>query len=610
MKLSSTEAKNSFNYIWLLKRMFPFIKPYLFRIFIGFLVALPLGMLDGVTAYALKPYMDFVINGKTFDYTIAGYHIVITSLQMAVIIPFGIVIFTAIQGLLHYINEYICSWTSIKISNDVKIKLFERLAFMHPKFFDENPSGIVFSRYFGDPQIASAGLIDQIKTIVTTGCSSIGLVAVMLYSSWKLAIVGVLVLLCAFLPLSLLRKKIKKTSNQNMVIAGDLTTLCVETYAGNKVVTAYELQNRQITNFNKMIRDFFNVNISLTKRMAWMSPMTHLISSVGVAAVLGYGTYLINSHQMTSGSFASFIASLLLLYRPVKAFGHALTNMQTTFVAMSRTFELFDIYPEIKNKENPIELKAVNKEISFENVVFEYEENTPVLKNINLTVKKGETIAIVGNSGGGKSTLVNLLPRFYDIKSGSIKIDDTDIRDLSLDSLRHNISIVFQDNFLFTGTIRENIMMGNPQATEDELLAAVKSAHLEDLIDSHAEGLDTFLGERGLTLSGGQRQRVAIARAMLRNAPIVILDEATSALDNESEAIVQKAMDNLMKNRTVFIIAHRLSTIQNADRIAVINAGELVELGTHEELVNIHGGAYKALYDMQFRTQEKQSDNA
>jgi subfamily B ATP-binding cassette protein MsbA len=344
--------------------------------------------------------------------------------------------------------------------------------------------------------------------------------------------------------------------------------------------------------------------------MAWMSPMTHLISSVGVAAVLGYGTYLINSHQMTSGSFASFIASLLLLYRPVKAFGHALTNMQTTFVAMSRTFELFDIYPEIKDKENPIELQAVNNQISFENVTFEYEENTPVLKNINLTVNKGETLAVVGNSGGGKSTLVNLIPRFYDIKSGSIKIDGNDIRDLSLDSLRHNISIVFQDNFLFTGTIRENIMMGNPQATEEELLAAVKSAHLEDLIESHAEGLDTVLGERGLTLSGGQRQRVAIARAMLRNAPIVILDEATSALDNESEAIVQKAMDNLMKNRTVFIIAHRLSTIQNADRIAVINAGELVELGTHEELVNIQGGAYKALYDMQFRTQEKQSVNA
>lgn len=607
MKLSSTEAKNSFKYTWLLKRMFPFIKPYLFRIFIGFVVALPLGMLDGVTAYALKPYMDFVINGKTFEYTLGGYHIVINSIQLAIIIPFGIVLFTIIQGLLHYVNEYICAWTSLKITNDVKIKLFERLVFMNPKFYDENPSGIVFSRYFGDPTIASNGLIDQLKTIVTTGCSSIGLVAVMLYSSWQLAIVGVLVLLCAFLPLSLLRKKIKKTSNKNMVIAGDLTTLCVESYSGNKVVTAYELQNRQTTAFNRMIHEFFNVNMSLTKRLAWMSPMTHTISSIGIAAVLGYGTYLINSGQMTSGSFASFIASLLLLYRPAKAFGHALTNMQTTFVAMSRTFELFDISSEIKEKANPLELNSVDEKITFENVVFEYEENLPVLKNINLSVRKGETLAIVGNSGGGKSTLVNLLPRFYDIKSGAIKIDGNDIRDISLNSLRHNISIVFQDNFLFTGTIRENIMMGNPEATEEELQNAIKSAHLEDLLNSHADGLNTLLGERGLTLSGGQRQRVAIARAMLRNAPIVILDEATSALDNESEAIVQKAMDNLMKNRTVFIIAHRLSTIQNADRIAVINAGELVELGTHDELININNGAYKALYNMQFRNQENKS---
>ena len=607
MKLSSTEAKNSFNYTWLLKRMFPFVKPYLFRIFIGFVVALPLGMLDGVTAYALKPYMDFVINGKTFEYTLGGYHIVINSIQLAIIIPFGIVLFTIIQGLLHYVNEYICAWTSLKITNDVKIKLFERLVFMDPKFYDENPSGIVFSRYFGDPTIASNGLIDQLKTIVTTGCSSIGLVAVMLYSSWQLAIVGVLVLLCAFLPLSLLRKKIKKTSNKNMVIAGDLTTLCVESYSGNKVVTAYELQNRQTTAFNRMIHEFFNVNMSLTKRLAWMSPMTHTISSIGIAAVLGYGTYLINSGQMTSGSFASFIASLLLLYRPAKAFGHALTNMQTTFVAMSRTFELFDISSEIKEKANPLELNSVDEKITFENVVFEYEENLPVLKNINLSVRKGETLAIVGNSGGGKSTLVNLLPRFYDIKSGAIKIDGNDIRDISLNSLRHNISIVFQDNFLFTGTIRENIMMGNPEATEEELQNAIKSAHLEDLLNSHADGLNTLLGERGLTLSGGQRQRVAIARAMLRNAPIVILDEATSALDNESEAIVQKAMDNLMKNRTVFIIAHRLSTIQNADRIAVINAGELVELGTHDELININNGAYKSLYNMQFRNQENKS---
>ena len=230
--------------------------------------------------------------------------------------------------------------------------------------------------------------------------------------------------------------------------------------------------------------------------------------------------------------------------------------------------------------------------------------NNPVLKHINLTIPKNQTLAIVGNSGGGKSTFVNLIPRFYDVKSGSINIDGIDIKDFSLESLRRNISMVFQDNFLYSGTIKENIMMGNPDATTQELMDAIKSAHLQDLISELPEGLETELGERGMTLSGGQRQRVAIARAMLRNAPIVILDEATSALDNESEAIVQKAMDNLMQDRTVFIIAHRLSTIKNADRIAVINEGELVELGTHDELMKIENGHYKTLYEMQFKKQE------
>ena len=271
---------------------------------------------------------------------------------------------------------------------------------------------------------------------------------------------------------------------------------------------------------------------------------------------------------------------------------------------MGRVFELFDLEPKIKDSENAVELKGFEKEIQFKDVYFEYVPNQPVLKDINLTIPKNETLAIVGNSGGGKSTLVNLIPRFYDIKSGSITIDGKDIKDFTIKSLRHNISMVFQDNFLYTGTIKENIMMGNPDATTEELMAAIKSAHLEEMIQELPEGLETELGERGLTLSGGQRQRVAIARAMLRNAPIVILDEATSALDNQSEAVVQKAMDNLMQNKTVFVIAHRLSTIKNANRIAVINEGNLVELGTHEELMAIENGEYKHLYEMQFRTQE------
>ena len=604
MKLDMTTAKNSFKYGWLLKRIFPYIKPYMFRIICGFLVAIPLGLLDGVTAFALKPFMDYVVGKQDWIFHIFGHEFTLTWQVFALIIPFGVVAFAAFQGILRYLNDYISAWTSQRITNDVKIDLFHRLIYMDPQFFDENPSGIIITRYMSDPQTASSGIVDQIKTITTSLFGALGLIAVMIYSSWKLAFVGVVVLCIAFLPVALIRRRIKDASNKNMVIGGKITTNINETYSGNKVMAAYGLQDRQNEYFKDQTWKSFNINMSLYKRAGWMSPMMYLIASIGIAIVLGYGTYLINTGHMTAGAFASFVTSLLLLYKPVKTLGNTLTGIQNIFVAMGRVFELFDLEPKIKDSENAVELKGFEKEIQFKDVYFEYVPNQPVLKDINLTIPKNETLAIVGNSGGGKSTLVNLLPRFYDIKSGSITIDGKDIKDFTIKSLRHNISMVFQDNFLYTGTIKENIMMGNPDATTEELMAAIKSAHLEDMIQELPEGLETELGERGLTLSGGQRQRVAIARAMLRNAPIVILDEATSALDNESEAIVQKAMDNLMQNKTVFVIAHRLSTIKNANRIAVINEGNLVELGTHEELMAIENGEYKHLYEMQFRTQD------
>ena len=605
MKLDMTTAQNSFKYKWLLSRIWPYIKPYWFRILLGFLIAIPLGLLDGVTAFALKPYMDYVIGGKQFAVNWNGISFAISSLQMSFILPIGVVLFAGFQGVLRYLNDYISAWTSSHITNDVKFDLFHKLIHMHPQFFDENSSGIIISRYMNDPQTASNGIVDQIKTITTAACGAFGLIAVMLYSSWELAIIGVLVLCIAFVPVALIRKRIKATSNKNMVIGGNITTNINETYSGNKVMAAYDLQDRQEQYFRKQIWDSYNIGMSLLKRAGWMSPLMYLIASFGIATVLGVGTYLINTGRMTAGSFASFVTSLLLLYKPVKTLGNTLTGIQNIFVAMGRVFELFDLDSEIKECDNPIELTNLKDKIEFKDVCFEYIENHPVLKDINLTIPKNETLAIVGNSGGGKSTLVNLIPRFYDIKSGSITIDGIDIRKYSLKSLRRNISMVFQDNFLYSGSIKENIMMGNPNATPEELQQAIESAHLQDMIAELPQGIDTELGERGMTLSGGQRQRVAIARAMLRNAPIVILDEATSALDNESEAIVQKAMDNLMKNRTVFIIAHRLSTIKNADRIAVINEGELVELGNHEKLMEIENGQYKALYEMQFKKQEE-----
>lgn len=605
MKLNMTTAQNSFRYGWLLSRIWPYIRPFWFRITLGFLIAIPLGLLDGVTAFALKPFMDYVVGKQDWVFHLFGNEYTLTWQLFAFLIPFAVVAFAGIQGVLRYLNDYISAWTSAHITNNVKFDLFHKLVHMDPQFFDENSSGIVISRYMGDPTTASAGIVDNIKTITTSLFGALGLIAVMLYSSWRLALVGVIVLNIAFLPVALIRKRIKDASNKNMVIGGNITTNINETYSGNKVMAAYGLQDRQEEYFVRQTWEGYNVGMSLLKRAGWMSPMMYLIASIGIAIVLAYGTSLINNGIMTAGSFASFVTSLLLLYKPVKTLGNTLTGIQNIFVAMGRVFELFDLEPEIKDSANAVELKGFDKEIKFENVCFEYIPNQPVLKNINLTIPKNETLAIVGNSGGGKSTLVNLLPRFYDIKSGAITIDGKDIKDFTIKSLRQNISMVFQDNFLYSGTVKENIMMGKPNATEDELMSAIKSAHLEETIKELPQGLNTMLGERGLTLSGGQRQRVAIARAMLRNAPIVILDEATSALDNESEAIVQKAMDNLMQNKTVFVIAHRLSTIKNANRIAVINEGELVELGTHEELMAIENGEYKHLYEMQFRTQEE-----
>lgn len=603
-KLQNTASKDAFNYKYLLGKIFPYIKPVLGRSVINLIIAIPLGLLDGVVALSLKPYLDFVVNGNpehTWSYLGITVH---SQAFLAAIIPFGIVAFALFQGVLKYLSNYLTDWTGQKISMSLKKDLFKKLTSMDPQFFDVNSSGIVLTRFLSDPDTASRNIIDMLKSFIATFFGLVGLVGVLLYNSWKLAIIGVTIMAIAITPVTLIRKRIKKVSNATMVVGGNMTTNFNETFAGNKIMTAYNLQNDQNEKFDNQILEQFHLAMSLTKRVGWMSPIMYFVCSIGIALVMAYGNHLILSGQMTAGSFASFVTSLLLLYKPTKTLGNTLTNLQNVFVAMSRVFELFDLQPHIKTPAQPVELKGLNNSIDFKNVCFEYEEGTPVLKNFNLHINKGETIALVGNSGGGKSTVVSLLPRFYDVKTGSIEFDGIDIRKFDLQTLRNNISFVFQDNFLFTGTIKENILMGNENATEEQIEKVVAMAHLDEFAHTLENGLDTFVGERGTTLSGGQRQRVAIARAMLKDAPIVILDEATSALDNKSEAIVQKALDNLIQNKTVFVIAHRLSTIKNADRIAVINEGELAELGTHDELMNIENGKYKYLYEMQFKSQE------
>ena len=389
--------------------------------------------------------------------------------------------------------------------------------------------------------------------------------------------------------------------SQSVFAGSTVVTHYNETFNGNRIITSYNLYDYQNRKFRDTLRGVFHYGMKMVQRTGMLSPMMHFIVSLGIAAVIWYGSHLIVTKEISAGNFVSFITALIMLYNPIKSIGNTFNSVQMSLMAMERVFDLLEATPAIVSKPGAVKLNGVKKGIEYKDVCFEYIPGKPVLKHINLKIDKGETIAFVGNSGGGKSTMVNILPRFYDIKSGSLTIDDIDVRDIELRSLRENIAIVFQDNFLFAGTIRENILLGHNNIPEETIQKAIKAACLDEFIKSLDAGLDTQIGERGVLLSGGQKQRIAIARAFLKNAPIVVLDEATSALDNKSEAIVQQAIENLMKDRTVLIIAHRLSTVRNADKIVVINYGEIVEQGTHEELMNKENSIYASLYKTQLK---------
>lgn len=583
-KIKKTQAYINYS------RILPFVKPYWFRALLAMLICIPIGGLDAVIALSLKPYMDLVMIEKT--------------MQSPWYIPFGIVAFTIIQGLLNYIATYLNTWVGGKITNDLKKTLYKKLLTFQTGYFDRRKSGDIVFHYNKDADTACSGLLENLKTFVSRFFSSLSLVCVLFYNSWQLALIATIILICAFAPLAKIRKRMKDVIDKSVSVGSAAITAYNETYSGNKTIISYNLEDYQDNKFNQILKNMFNLKIKLVQRTSWLSPMMHVIVSVGIGLAIGYGSHLILTGQITSGNFVSFITALIMLYTPIKNLGNNLNSVQYSFMAIERIFKILDSSPNIKDREDAIELKDFKNDIYFDNVRFAYIKDKYVLNNINLTIKHGETVAFVGNSGGGKTTLASLLPRFYNVTKGYIKIDGIDINKYTLKSLRNNISVVFQDNFLFSGTIRENILLGKLDATEEQLNKAVKMACLDEFISTLEKGLDTEIGERGILLSGGQKQRVAIARAFLKDAPIVILDEATSALDNKSEAIVQTAIDNLMKDKTVIVIAHRLSTVKNADRIAVINEGELVELGTHDELMNIENGQYKALYEMQFKKQE------
>ena len=577
------------------KRMWPYVKPFWFRALLTILLAAPIGAMDAVIAWSIKPFTDGMINNNP--------------IFPAWFLPIIIVGFTTVQGALTYTVGYLNTWVGAKITNLLKADLFKKLLTFETEFFNKRNSGDVLVQFNTNADNACSGLLTNLKSFVQKFFTSVSLIFVLFYNSWQLALVCVTILACAFVPMMTLKKKVASVFSQSMNVVALLASKYNETYAGNKTIISYNLDIYQNDAYRKVLHQSLDLNMKMFKNTQWVTPVIHIVLSLGIALALWFGSYLITHGHLTTGGFVSFLTSLILLYTPLKAMGSDYRGMLLSFLAVEACFNLLNTEPTIKDRPNAIEMPKTHQQIKFNDVSFNYLPDVPVLKNINLTVNNGETIAVVGNSGGGKTTLVNLLPRFYDVNKGSITVDGTDIRDFTLKSLRQNIAVVFQDNFLFDGTIRENIMLGDENATEEQLQRATKLAYLDEFLKTLKHGLDTRIGERGILLSGGQKQRVAIARAFLKNAPILVLDEATSALDNKSEAVVQKAIENLMHDKTVFVIAHRLSTIRNATKIIVVNDGQIVESGTHDELLKTECGVYKTLYDMQFKPNEEKKDN-
>lgn len=570
-------------------RILSYIKPYMHRLLFA--------MVCTIMAAAGNLYIPWIIKDM-IDEVLADKNGTMLNWIAASIIAIFIV-----RGLFWYGQNYLMSYVGQSVIIDIRAAVFKKLQRLSVSFYDKNKTGTIMSYVTNDVNALQSAMVENTIEMITEGFISIGSVVAMIYLDWRLTLFTVCTFPVVLWFMEFFGKKIRKTGGRIQECTADITSVLQESVASARVIKSFVREDYEVDRFDVENKANFRANMKNAQLMATLTPVVELVAAIGVTMIIWYGGNNVINGTITAGSLVAFLTYAVNISNPIKRLTRVIGNIQKALAAAQRVFMIIDMPEEIAESRDAKQLPEVSGKVEFQNVSFAYNDKGNVITDLSFSVKPGEVIAIVGPSGAGKSTIANLLPRFYDVNKGDIKIDGHSVREVTLDSLREQVGIVPQETMLFNGSVYNNILYGRLDATKEEIEAAAKAANAHDFIMQLTDGYETKLGDRGVNLSGGQRQRIAIARAILKNPRILILDEATSALDTESERVVQEALDRLMVGRTSFVIAHRLSTVKNADKILVLEKGNLVESGTHDELLALDG-LYAHLYKIQYRNKE------
>jgi len=569
----------------IVRRLYDVIKPYQTKLLIAMLAMVCVSAGTGAQTWLVKDVLDKIFIEKNTFYL--------------KLLPLVLLLIFFLKGIVYYLYSFLLEQVGQSVIRDFRLNIFNHIHKQSLSFFNKMPTGTLMSRIISDVALLQQAVSNALVGAVRDFFQVIILLGVVFYMNWRLAMITFIVLPIAAYPIVRFGRLFRKLSTSTQEEVAHVSNILHETITGNRIVKAFTKEEYEGKRFHNQVTRLFVLTMKDAKYRCLQHPMMEFIGGGAIALIIWFGGKEVIGGEMTPGTFFAFLTALIAAYEPIKGVTKINSTIQQGLAAATRVFAILDEEPEIRDKKNAIKLPPFSSRIEFTDLSFCYNDETPVLSDINLTVPVGEALAIVGPSGGGKTTLTNLIPRFLELKQGSICIDGIDIRDVTMASLRNQIAMVTQQTILFNDTIRNNIAYGERQAPDELVHKAARAAHAYDFIQQLPKGFDTMIGESGARLSGGQRQRISIARAILKNAPILILDEATSALDTESEREVQKALENLMKDRTTLVIAHRLSTIKNADRIIVIKDGVIVEQGTHDSLIAMKG-EYETLYNMQY----------